>query len=214
MAEKNMSLLQKLSDIQAELKVPKGQYNSFGKYNYRSAEDILEAVKPICKKHKTVLIMSDDLRLLGDRYYIEANANLYDLESDEHIVASAYARESEKKAGMDDSQITGSCSSYARKYALNGLFNIDDTKDADTDEQHKQVSEGGKAQTKAKAEQAQAYDPVITSDKVEIAVATIRNKQTTLANVLKAYGVQKLADLTESQYQNLMKRLSATADKE
>ena len=209
-----MTIFEKLSAIQNELKAPKGQYNNFGKYNYRSAEDILEAVKPICKKHKAVLILSDDVRLLGDRYYVEASAKLADLESENCIVVSAFAREEETKKGMDASQVTGATSSYARKYALNGLFNIDDTKDADTDEYAIQVAEGGKKETKAKAQQAQADDPVISSDKVEIAVATIRNKQTTLANVLKAYGVEKLADLRESQYQNLMKRLSATADKE
>lgn len=209
-----MTIFEKLSAIQNELSVPKSNFNNFGKYSYRSAEDILEAVKPICKKHKTVLILSDDVRLLGDRYYVEASAKLADLESENCIVVSAFAREEETKKGMDASQVTGATSSYARKYALNGLFNIDDTKDADTDEYAIQVAEGGKKETKAKAEKAQADDPIISSDKVEIAVATIRNKQTTLANVLKAYGVEKLADLRESQYQNLMKRLSATADKE
>ena len=209
-----MTLKEKLSDIQNELKAPKGQYNNFGKYNYRSAEDILEAVKPICKKHKTVLVLNDEVKQIGERYYVEAFATLYDLESVETFKITAYAREEETKKGMDASQVTGATSSYARKYALNGLFNIDDTKDADTDEYAIQVAEGGKKETKAKAEKAQADDPIISSDKVEIAVATIRNKQTTLANVLKAYGVEKLADLRESQYQNLMKRLSATADKE
>ena len=209
-----MTLKEKLSEIQIELKVNKSQYNSFGKYSYRSAEDILEAVKPLCKKNKVVLILEDEVDLIGERYYIKATAKLIDTESQEVLSVFAYAREADKKSGMDESQITGSCSSYARKYALNGLFCIDDTKDADTDEQHNQVAEGGKADTKAKAKKAQEDDPIISSDKVEIAVATIRNKQTTLANVLKAYGVEKLADLRESQYQNLMKRLSATADKE
>ena len=210
-----MTLKEKLSAIQNELKAPKGQYNNFGKYNYRSAEDILEAVKPICKKHKTVLVLSDEIQHIGERYYVTAWARLYDLEQDDvEITVFASAREEETKKGMDASQVTGATSSYARKYALNGLFNIDDTKDADTDEYAIQVAEGGKRETKAKAEKAQADDPIISSDKVEIAVATIRNKQTTLANVLKAYGVEKLADLRESQYQNLMKRLSATADKE
>ena len=209
-----MTIWEKLSAIQTELKAPKNQYNKFGKYNYRSAEDIIEAVKPLCAKYKAVLVLNDEIQMVGDRYYVEATATLADLESDERLVVTSYARESDKKSGMDESQITGSCSSYARKYALNGLFCIDDTKDADTDEQHIQVAEGGKKETKAKAEKAQADDPIISSDKVEIAVATIRNKQTTLANVLKAYGVEKLADLRESQYQNLMKRLSATADKE
>ena len=209
-----MTLYEKLSAIQNELKAPKGQYNNFGKYNYRSAEDILEAVKPICLKHRTVLILDDCIRYLGDRYYVEAKAKLVDLDADDSISVTAYARESEKKSGMDESQITGACSSYARKYALNGLFNIDDTKDADTDEHHNQVAEGGKKETKKKATEAQANDPKISHDKVEIAVGIIRNKQTTLANVLQAYGVDKLADLTETQYDNLMKRLSATADKE
>lgn len=209
-----MTLFEKLSAIQNELSVPKSNFNNFGKYSYRSAEDILEAVKPICKKHKTVLVLSDEVKQIGERYYVEACATLHDLESENALQVTASAREEESKKGMDASQVTGATSSYARKYALNGLFNIDDTKDADTDEYAIQVAEGGKKETKAKAEKAQADDPIISSDKVEIAVATIRNKQTTLANVLKAYGVEKLADLRESQYQNLMKRLSATADKE
>jgi len=134
----NKGALEKLSAIQAELKAPKGQYNSFGKYKYRSAEDILEAVKPICFKHKAVLVVTDDLFNIGDRYYIKAIATLYDLDSDSFISVSANAREDADKKGMDGSQITGAASSYARKYALNGLFNIDDTKDADTDEHKNQ----------------------------------------------------------------------------
>lgn len=210
-----MTIWEKLSAIQTELKAPKNQYNKFGKYNYRSAEDIIEAVKPLCAKYKAVLVLNDEIQMVGDRYYVEATATLWDLEKeDSFLYATAYAREDEQRTGMSSDQLTGSCSSYARKYCLNGLLLIDDSKDADTDEQHEVVAEGGKRETKAKAEKAQADDPIISSDKVEIAVATIRNKQTTLANVLKAYGVEKLADLRESQYQNLMKRLSATADKE
>mgnify|MGYP002523370849 CR=1 FL=1 len=209
-----MTLFEKLSAIQNELKAPKGQYNNFGKYSYRSAEDILEAVKPICKKHKTVLVLSDEVKQIGERYYVEACATLHDLESVDALQVTAFAREEETKKGMDASQVTGATSSYARKYALNGLFNIDDTKDADTDEYHNQVTEGGKAETKAKAEKAKADDPKISHDKVEIAVGVIRNKQTTLANILQAYNVEKLADLTESQYKNMMGRLSNTPDKE
>lgn len=209
-----MSIKEKLSAIQAELKVNKSQYNSFGKYSYRSAEDILEAVKPLCREHEVVLILSDDVKNIGDRYYIEATAILEDIEDGSKVVVTAYAREAEKKAGMDESQISGSSSSYARKYCLSGLLLLDDNKDADTDEQHKIVAEGGKKATKEKAEKAKEVDPVISHEKMEIAIGVIRNKQTTLANVLKAYGVGKLADLTESQYENLMKRLSATPDKE
>ena len=117
--ENKMNLFEKLSAIQNELKAPKNQYNSFGKYNYRSCEDILEGVKPLCRKYRTTLIIGDTLELIGDRYYIKATATLYDLDSNKSISNTAYARESENKTGMDASQITGATSSYARKYALN-----------------------------------------------------------------------------------------------
>ena len=134
-------MLEKLMNIQQELKAPKGQKNTFGNYKYRSCEDILEAVKPLLAKNKCVLTISDELECIGDRYYIKATAKIADIENGETIENTAYARESLEKKGMDDSQITGATSSYARKYALNGLFAIDDTKDADTDEYQKQVKE-------------------------------------------------------------------------
>lgn len=134
-----MSIYEKLLNIQSELKAPKGQYNNFGKYKYRSCEDILEAVKPICTKHKATLVISDELKHIGERYYIEAKATLIDIEDGSRVENTAYAREEETKKGMDGSQITGTASSYARKYALNGLFCIDDTKDADTDEYKQQI---------------------------------------------------------------------------
>lgn len=123
---------EKLINVQAELKAPKGQYNSFGKYNYRSCEDILEGVKPLLKANKLTLTISDEVILIGDRYYIKAIATVTDIESGESTSVSAYAREDDTKKGMDLAQVTGSVSSYARKYALNGLFCIDDTKDSDT----------------------------------------------------------------------------------
>ena len=132
--------LKRVGMAQAELKAPKNQYNSFGKYNYRSCEDILEAAKPINKKHGLVLLLTDKPVCIGQRYYIEAPARLYDIESEQFIEATASARESDTKKGMDDSQVTGTASSYARKYALNGLYNIDDTKDADTDAYKKQTT--------------------------------------------------------------------------
>lgn len=128
----------RVSKVQLEIKAPKNQRNSFGNYNYRSCEDILEAAKPVCAANGLLLTVSDELVLIGDRYYIKTNAMLHDTESDFYILNTAYARESSEKKGMDDSQITGTASSYARKYALNGLFCIDDTKDADTDEYAKQ----------------------------------------------------------------------------
>jgi hypothetical protein len=121
--------------IQSELKAPKGQRNNFGNYNYRSAEDILEAVKPILAKHNCALIINDDVTEVGGRIYVKATAILA-IGSTPFASASAFAREAESKKGMDEAQITGSASSYARKYALNGLLAIDDTKDADFTNKH------------------------------------------------------------------------------
>ena len=126
-----MTIFEKLSAIQAELSVPKNQHNSFGNYNYRSCEDILEKVTPLCKAHKAVLMLTDDLANIGERYYVKAQAELIDLETGDSVVTHAYAREELEKKGMDGSQITGASSSYARKYALNGLFCIDDAQDSD-----------------------------------------------------------------------------------
>lgn len=130
--------MKKLIEIQKELKAPKGQLNKFGGYKYRSCEDILEAVKPLCIKNGVQLTVSDELVLIGERYYIKATAKVTD--GTETVEVNAFAREEENKKGMDASQITGTASSYARKYALNGLFCIDDTKDADTDEFTKRTS--------------------------------------------------------------------------
>lgn len=129
-----MSVYEKLSKVQTELKAPKGQYNSFGKYKYRSCEDILEAVKPLNAKHGVVLTVGDEVVEISNRFYVKATATFVDIESGEKIINTALAREDDAKKGMDGSQITGTASSYARKYCLNGLFCIDDTKDADTDE--------------------------------------------------------------------------------
>ena len=150
MSEEKLNLTQRLLNAQSELKAPKGQYNNFGKYKYRSAEDILEAVKPINAKHGVLLTITDEPVLVGDWHYIKATATITD--GTESIVVTAYARESLNKKGMDDSQITGTASSYARKYALNGLYLIDDTKDADTDEYRKQ---GNKAPAVKSATQAE-----------------------------------------------------------
>lgn len=126
-----MNIYEKLGVIQSNLKAPKGQYNSFGKYKYRSCEDILEAVKPLLTETKTVLSITDQMEVVGDRIYVRAEAHLKDCEDLGEIVTVSYAREEESKKGMDSSQVTGAASSYARKYALNGLFCIDDNKDSD-----------------------------------------------------------------------------------
>lgn len=144
MEEKNIYSL--LNEVQAELRVPKGQWNDFGGFHYRSAEDILEAVKPLLYKRDMTLIMTDDAVMMGERHYIKATVTIY--HGDQHISVSAYAREAESRPKMDVAQLTGSASSYARKYALNSLLLIDDIKDADTNEYNKQGN--GKPKAKAK----------------------------------------------------------------
>lgn len=124
------SLVKLLQEVQTELKAPKSQYNSFAKYHYRSQEDILEAVKPLLAKRGLALTLNDEIVQFGTRVYVKATATLYG-EMDKSFKVEAYAREPEEKKGMDESQITGTASSYARKYALNGLFAIDDTEDSD-----------------------------------------------------------------------------------
>ena len=137
-----MNIYEKLTLVQEELKAPKNQRNTFGNYNYRSCEDILEAVKPLLKKYRLNLTIRDDLDERDGRYYIKAFATLVDVDKPEDkIISTAEAREADQKKGMDDAQVTGSTSSYARKYLLNGLFLIDDTKDADTDEYVKQTTQ-------------------------------------------------------------------------
>ncbi|EEO7019680.1 ERF family protein [Salmonella enterica subsp. enterica serovar Virchow] len=135
----------RLAEIQEHLNAPKNQYNSFGKYKYRSCEDILEGVKPLLKG--LFLSISDEIVLIGDRYYVKATATITDGENSHS--ASAIAREEENKKGMDAAQVTGATSSYARKYCLNGLFGIDDSKDADTDEHKQQQNSAPAKQTKS-----------------------------------------------------------------
>ena len=144
-----MNIYQSLNYIQSNLKAPKGQFNSFGKYHYRSCEDILEGVKPHLKETNTCLVISDDIVTIGDHNYIKATATLYGADGGA-VANSAFAKEPLDKKGMDPSQITGATSSYARKYALNGLFCIDDTKDADTDAYTANTTKT-KTQTKAPA---------------------------------------------------------------
>ena len=127
--------MKELTEIQHELKSPKSQTNAFGKYKYRSCEDIMEAVKPLLHKHKCFLIIKDSIELVGDRYYVKATATITN-EKEKFVSVDGFAREAAEKKGMDSSQITGATSSYARKYALNGLLLIDDTRDADVTNTH------------------------------------------------------------------------------
>lgn len=141
------NIYEKLNYIQVNLKAPKGQYNNFGKYKYRSLEDITDALKPFLQETGTHLILSDTVELIGERYYVVANATITDGENS--VSVKGYAREAQNKKGMDDSQITGAASSYARKYALNGLFAIDDTKDADATNKHETEKKNIKQPQKA-----------------------------------------------------------------
>lgn len=146
-----MNIYEKLMAIQSHLRAPKNQFNKFGNYKYRSCEDILEAVKPLCAENNAVLVLTDDIVMVGDRYYVKATAKLIDTEvPNESIEVHAMAREEESKKGMDAAQVTGATSSYARKYALNALFEIDDNKDPDTNENR--TESDTKAQTVHKAE--------------------------------------------------------------
>ena len=131
-----MKVYQKLLNVQAELKAPKGQMNNFGKYKYRSCEDIVESVKPLLVSQGLLLTITDELVVVGERYYVKAKVTVTDVEDGEQHFVEAYAREEENKKGMDGSQVTGASSSYSRKYALNGMFAIDDTKDSDATNGH------------------------------------------------------------------------------
>lgn len=143
MEKKEKTIYEKLLAVQNELKAPKDKRNNFGGYNYRSCEGILEAVKPLLQEQGLMLTIKDEVVNIGDRYYVRATVLLDDISSNGEIATTALAREEEAKKGMDASQITGTASSYARKYALNGLFLIDDTKDADTDEFRRTTQENG-----------------------------------------------------------------------
>ncbi|HEL1705458.1 TPA: ERF family protein [Streptococcus suis] len=169
------TLRKKLLNIQRDLKAPKGQYNNFGKYSYRNAEDIMEALKPLLVDTNTVCYCQDDyIEQIGGRYYLVATIVFADVETDNAIVVKARAREEENKKGMDGSQITGSASSYARKYALSGLFLIDDNKDADSNEyqqQNNQKQGANKNQQPPQQEQAQ----YITNEQYTEIVGWIRS---------------------------------------
>lgn len=197
-----MNISEKLLNIQAELKAPKGQFNKFGKYKYRSCEDILEAVKPLCQKNKAVLTISDELVIIGDRYYIKSTAKITDIEKNESITNNAYAREEEEKKGMDGSQITGTASSYARKYALNGLFCIDDTKDADTNELKQQ--QDGKSE--------QEGNEMISKTKLDALNISITNNHISdeeVLQILQKYGYSSTSEIEIKNYMNIIKEFKA-----
>lgn len=201
-------IYEKLLNIQKDLKAPKGQYNSYGNFKYRSCEDILEAVKPLLAREKVTLLISDEVVEIGGRVYVKATARLYDMESSEGIENTALARESADKKGMDESQITGTASSYARKYCLNGLFLIDDTKDADTDEyrNQQQKADDEKKNQKMKEE----ADVKLSTTQVTAMLARLENYKVDIPGLLKMYGLSCIEDMTVSQMAEINMKLEAS----
>jgi len=177
-----------MKDIQAKLKAPKGQFNSFGKYRYRSCEDIVEAVKPLLAEAGYHLILSDDIVLVGDRVYVKATATVFN-GTDVLGTATAFAREPQDKKGMDASQITGTASSYARKYALNGLFAIDDTKDADT--------------------MPPIVDEPISDLQYQEIMDLLIETDSNIVNFCKHFKVKDVVDLKKSDYERAVTALEA-----
>lgn len=199
-----MEILNKLSTIQVKLKAPKNLKNSFGGYMYRNAEGILEAVKPYLKETNTSLIVEDDIISIGERVYVKATATLYDNDTGENKSASAFAREPLTKKGSDESQITGASSSYARKYALNGLFLLDDTKDPDTDEdtarRKGESAEGMRAQQEDEKLTAETADKPIDATKWKALQSTLKKNGVDPKDMMKHYGYEKATDITEGMF--------------
>ncbi|MFN1775280.1 ERF family protein [Clostridioides difficile] len=190
----------KLVNIQSTLKAPKSQFNSFGKYNYRSCEDILEGLKPILKEEKALVILDDNIVQIGNRFYVEATATLIDAETGEKVSTKALAREDETKKGMDLAQVTGSVSSYARKYALNGLFCIDDTKDSDATNKH------GNEQKK-EVNESELNTLYSLGESIE------KDKNRVDSEVYKKFG--KLAvDLTKQEYEKVLNGYKSILEKQ
>lgn len=191
----------KLVNIQSTLKAPKSQFNSFGKYNYRSCEDILEGLKPILKEEKALVILDDNIVQIGNRFYVEATATLIDAKTGEKVSTKALAREDETKKGMDLAQVTGSVSSYARKYALNGLFCIDDTKDSDATNKH------GNEQKKKEVNESELNTLYSLGESIE------KDKNRVDSEVYKKFG--KLAvDLTKQEYEKVLNGYKSILEKQ
>lgn len=223
-----MNLYEKLSQVQNKLKVSKEHYNAFGKYRYRNCEDILEGVKPLLQEVGAILILSDSIELIGDRYYVKAIAEITDMGVQagvrDKIAVTAFAREDIDKKGMDLSQITGSVSSYARKYALNGLFCIDDTKDSDATNTHgkddKQDIEQSpknnpvptKADEKAEQDMNALKTKPISEQKCGIITKMIKDAKVDTVQFLEHYKINSLAEITNEMLPGIIKKLQTTID--
>lgn len=202
-----MSVYEKLLSIQAELKAPKNQHNSFGNFNYRSCEDILEALKPLLHTTRTTVTISDEIINIGTRFYVKATAALHDLETGEIITTAAYAREPENRPKMDDAQATGSSSSYARKYALNGLFLIDDAKDPDFTNTGQQEKQKQNRQTGSRNAVQYVQQSHINAIRAEINRTGAKE-----AAVCYQYHIKRLEDMTMQQFKNAMEIFKGMPD--
>lgn len=201
-----LNINEKLCKIQGELKAPKGQYNGFGKYKYRSCEDILEALKPLLTKYEMNINISDNIMQVGDRYYIQALVKITDVKTNESVSSTAFAREEEHKKGMDASQVTGAASSYARKYALNGLLAIDDTKDSDSLNVNKEYTEKAKTNNRNNNAKEQEIEHMFSIAKS----AGIDNTKI-LEKMRGDYGKSRTADLSSQEINEIVSWLSQEA---
>ena len=195
-----MNVYEKLIEIQSELKAAKRKYNKFGKYAYRNCEDILEALKPLLKEYKSTIYIADEIVTVLERFYVKATVTFIDAETGEKIINTAYAREEECKKGMDGRQVTGASSSYARKYALNGMFAIDDTKDSDFTNTTIKGDNTGLSEAQIKRLLAIASKVNISADDVKVVVA-------------KKFGVQDLRKMNKQQYDEICSRLEKKGNK-
>lgn len=232
-----MNIQTKLLHVQSKLKAPKSQYNKFGGYNYRNCEDIQEAAKPLLQEVKAILVVGDELIQISDRFYIKATAHFIDCESENEISNTAYAREEPEKKGMDASQVTGSSSSYARKYALNGLFCIDDVKDADNQNNSNngkktasnpkplsdaKVSNSKKQESKQgitttaghEIDTEKLLEEKIDQPKLKVILGELERTGVEEMVILNLFKITKLEDVTNGQFKILMKKFTATQSKE
>ncbi len=206
---KAMSLREKLMRIQVELKAPKNLYNSFGKYKYRNAEGIQEALKPLLEEYNVTVILTDDIIDISGRVYVRASARIMDCTADEVIGVTAYAREADAKKGMDEAQVTGATSSYARKYALNALFLLDDTKDVDSEEYQAQSKAEKPAQAQPKAQTAPAgHSKEDIKAKYAELIAYCKENGFDIKYVAKEFGLN--AKSSYEEFDNALRRLIYT----
>lgn len=212
-----MNIIEKLAAVQYEMKAPKNLTNKFGGYNYRNAEGILEAFKPFEPKFKVALTVGDEMVDIGGRIYVKATATFHDTESTEVVVNTAYAREPEAKKGMDEAQITGAASSYARKYALNGLFLLDDNKDPDSSEYTARANGMTAEQVTAEIEDAKKTERIaaepIGETRGKILATELQKKNVNLEKLMEQYNVTALKDLTEAQMRDIITKLEKVKGK-